>query len=47
MKNLKLCALIIIAAALSGCISIGSKSNSGLGPMSDSDNTAVIVSANR
>lgn len=47
MKNLELCALVIIMTALSGCISIGSKSSPGPGPMSDSGNTTVIVSASK
>ena len=47
MKKLELCALVIIMTALSGCISIGSKISPGPGPMSDSGNTTVIVSASK
>lgn len=44
MKNLKLGMLVIIIAALSGCISIGSKGTPGpQGPKGDSGNTTVIV----
>lgn len=44
MKKLKLFTLVIIMAALSGCIAIGSKGTPGAqGPKGDSSNTTVIV----
>jgi hypothetical protein len=44
MKNLKPSMLVIVMAALSGCISIGSQGSPGpQGPKGESGNTTVIV----